>query len=203
MIMRLTILLFSATTALLGEVPGVALANAAKQQIGVTLHYDSGYRRLSYPGGDLPMDRGVCTDVIIRAYRTFGIDLQVLVHQDMVSNWNTYPNPWRAKGPDRSIDHRRVPNLVRFFSRFGKTLPNISNAGSYLPGDIVTWTLPGGLPHIGIVGDVTGNSGAPMVIHNIGNGTKMEDILFSYKVKGHYRCPPGSLASLQTGHSLN
>jgi uncharacterized protein YijF (DUF1287 family) len=170
----------------------MALVQSAKRQIGVTLHYDGSYRKLAYPGGDVPMDRGVCTDVLIRAYRNLGIDLQPRVHEDMVRNWSGYPNSWGAKGPDRNIDHRRVPNLACFFSRFGETLAVTHEAGSYLPGEIVIWMLPSGLPHIGIVGDAKGPSGAPLVIHNIGQGTRMEDILFAYRITGHVRYFPAS-----------
>ena len=178
--------------------PAEELVAAAKQQIGVTRYYDSGYRKLGYPGGDPPMDRGVCTDVLVRAYRLYGVDLQVLIHKDIVKNWNLYPNPWRAKGPDRNIDHRRVPNQACFFGRYGESLPITRDDALYLPGDIVTWTLPSGLPHIGIVSDVKGRSGAPMVIHNIGYGTKEDDILFLFKVVGHYRCPPTRLLERQS-----
>lgn len=163
---------------------------AAKKQIGVTLLYDASYQRLAYPGGDVPAERGVCTDVVIRALRDTGIDLQQLVHRDMKAAWKAYPrSQWGLKRPDPNIDHRRVPNLAVFFTRHGKSLPVSKNASSYAPGDIVTWTVPPGLPHIGLVADVRTPSDVPLVIHNIGAGTRMEDRLFAYPITGHYRYP--------------
>ncbi|MDP2877551.1 MAG: DUF1287 domain-containing protein [Holophaga sp.] len=188
--MRLAVILFSVLRIAQGQESGMTLVEAAKQQIGVTIYYDGSYRKLAYPGGDVPLERGVCTDVLIRAYRKIGIDLQVLVHRDMVNHWSAYPNPWRTKGPDRNIDHRRVPNLARFFARYGETLPISRDAAAFRAGDIVTWMLPGGLPHIGIVSDIKGDSGAPAIVHNIGNGTRIEDHLFSYKITGHFRYSP-------------
>ncbi len=163
---------------------------AAKKQIGVTLLYEASYQPLAYPGGDVPAERGVCTDVVIRALRDTGIDLQQLVHRDMKAAWKAYPrSQWGLKRPDPNIDHRRVPNLAVFFTRHGKSLPVSKNASSYAPGDIVTWTVPPGLPHIGLVADVRTASGVPLVIHNIGAGTRMEDRLFAYPITGHYRYP--------------
>jgi len=165
------------------------LVSAAKTQIGVTVHYDGQYRKIAYPGGDVPLDRGVCTDVIIRAFRRCGLDLQKLVHEDMVRAWDCYPNPWRMKTTDRNIDHRRVPNLATFFKRHGKSLPLGTDPKRFLPGDIVTWRLPSGLPHIGMVSIEKSPTGVPLIIHNIGDGTKLEDGLFAYPLTGHYRYP--------------
>jgi uncharacterized protein len=150
--------------------------------------YDGAYRKIGYPLGDVPDDRGVCTDVVIRAYREVGIDLQVLLHEDMLSHFNKYPQAWGLRAPDSNIDHRRVPNLQRFFERHGKVLRVNTSARDYAPGDLVTWMLPGNLPHIGIVSDrfVQGTS-RPQVFHNIGAGTVEDDTLFVYPVTGHYR----------------
>lgn len=169
--------------------PPEDLIQAAKEQIGVTTQYDGRYVRIPYPGGDVPQEGGVCTDVLIRAYRHLGIDLQRKVHEDMVAAWSAYPNPWRMRRTDRSIDHRRVPNLATFFRRHGTTLATTREA-VYRPGDLVTWLLPGGLPHIGIVSDQHSQAGVPLILHNIGRGTQLEDMLFSYRITGHYRYFP-------------
>lgn len=178
-------------TALLGAqataAPADPLASAAQRQIGVTVQYDPRYEKLAYPGGDVPIERGVCTDVVVRAYRQLGVDLQKLVHEDMSAAWRAYPNPWKLKGTDWNIDHRRVPNLATFFGRHGTTLPISSKGSDYQPGDIVTWMVPPRLPHIGIVADKLSETGVPLVIHNIGSGTKMEDMLFAFPITGHYR----------------
>lgn len=166
-----------------------ALVAAAHAQVGVTLHYDGRYRRLDYPGGDVPSDRGVCTDVVIRAYRALGIDLQQLVHEDMRAAFGRYPALWGLRAPDRNIDHRRVPNLQRFLERRGAALALASDPAAYRAGDLVTWMLPGQLPHIGIVSDR--RIGArPLVVHNIGAGVRVEDVLFAYPPSGHYRFLP-------------
>lgn len=183
------ILILFHSVSLFAGIAGQDLVNAARAQIGVTRYYDSRYQKLAYPGGDLPMDRGVCTDVVIRAYRKFGIDLQVLVHQDMKSAWSEYPNSWRMKSTDRNIDHRRVPNLATFFRRHGQSLPISRDRDAFLPGDIVTWQLSSGVPHIGIVSVERSKTGTPLVIHNIGWGTLLEDRLFDFKITGHYRYP--------------
>lgn len=164
------------------------LVDAARSQVGVTLSYDPRYERLAYPGGDVPLERGVCTDVVVRAYRKLGADLQVLVHQDMKQAWDVYQKQgrWQMKAPDRNIDHRRVPNLATFFGRHGSSLPVSKEGSQYKAGDIVTWMLPGNLTHIGIVSDRQAG-GVPLIIHNIGAGTKEENILFAYPVTGHYR----------------
>jgi len=184
--------------ALLFSVPAMAdsgrcLVEAARKQIGVTVLYDSGYRRIPYPNGDVPQERGVCTDVLIRAYRQLGVDLQVRVHEDMSAAWQAYPKNWGLRRPDSNIDHRRVPNLGTFFKRKGKSLPVTPSAKDYVPGDLVTWRLPSGVPHIGIVSDKKTAAGVPLVIHNIGQGTQEEDALFVFTLTGHYRYAPEDL----------
>ncbi|WP_070137949.1 DUF1287 domain-containing protein [Crocinitomix algicola] len=150
--------------------------------------YDPSYFSLTYPNGDVPADRGVCTDVVIRAYRKFGIDLQQLVHEDMRNNFKSYPQKWGLTQPDKNIDHRRVPNLMTFFERHGKTLTVSQNSFDYLPGDIVCWNLGGAITHIGIVSAIKSNDGHRyQIIHNIGAGQVLEDCLFNYKIIGHYR----------------
>jgi uncharacterized protein YijF (DUF1287 family) len=168
------------------------LIAAARAQVGVTTIYDPTFVKLAYPGGDLPPERGVCTDVIVRAYRdAFGIDLQKLVHEDMLANFKSYPTVWGLKAPDASIDHRRVLNLKVFFRRKGRELSVSRFPVDYAPGDLVTQELPGGLPHIVVVSDARSQDGArPLVIHNIGQGTKIEDTLFVYRITGHYRYGP-------------
>ena len=168
---------------------GNCVVDAARDQIGVTLTYDSRYTRLIYPGGDIPMDRGVCTDVLIRAFRKCGEDLQIQVHEDMKKSWSVYPKIWGLSRPDSNIDHRRVPNLAKYFSRFGTVLSNSSTPDAYLAGDLVTWRLPSGVPHIGIVSDKRSENGTPLIIHNIGQGAREEDSLFEYTITGHYRYP--------------
>ena len=172
---------------------GSRLIAAAREQIGVTVQYDGAYRTIPYPNGDVPMNRGVCTDVLIRAYRVLGIDLQRLVHEDMSRAWGDYPKLWGLARPDPSIDHRRVPNLVTFFARHGEVLPVSRAALSYRPGELVTWRLPSGVPHIGIVGNRFTPSGSPLVVHNIGRGAVEEDILFRFTITGHFRYPAGPL----------
>lgn len=161
---------------------------AARAQVGVTVIYDGSYARIGYPGGDVPMERGVCTDVLIRAFRSVGIDLQVLVHEDMARAFGAYPHLWGLEHPDSHIDHRRVQNLKVFFGRHGKSLPVSSAPRDFLPGDIVTWRLPSGQGHIGLVSSRVAPGGErPLVLHNIGQGTQEEDILFLYPITGHYR----------------
>ncbi len=165
-----------------------AVVEAAVAQVGVTIHYDPGYRRLRYPGGDLPADRGVCTDVLIRAFRAVGVDLQVLVHEDMTRAFSAYPQAWGLKGPDPNIDHRRVPNLMTLFRRKGKVLPVTARAEDYLPGDVVAWRLPSGVPHVGLIADrPSGAPGRMKVVHNIGAGAQLEDVLFAWPITGHAR----------------
>jgi uncharacterized protein len=172
--------------------PAKQLIAAALTQVGITTIYDPTFVKLAYPGGDLPRERGVCTDVIVRAYRdAFGIDLQQLVHVDMLASFKSYPHEWGLRAPVASIDHRRVLNLKVFFKRKGRELAPSRSAVDYAPGDLVTQELPGGLPHIVIVSDAWSQDGArPLVIHNIGQGTKVEDTLFDYRITGHYRFGP-------------
>ncbi len=146
--------------------------------------------RIPYPGGDVPADTGVCTDEVIRSYRAVGIDLQKEVHEDMEKDFSAYPRKWKwlSAHTDTNIDHRRVPNLMVFFGRKGETIGITQRAEDYSPGDIVTWDLGGGVPHIGIVVDQRSPaSGRYMVVHNIGRGPKIEDVLFGWKITGHYR----------------
>ena len=167
------------------------LVVAARAQVGVTLFYDSSYQQIAYPMGDVPMERGVCSDVVIRAFRTVGVDLQQEVHRDMKRHFSDYPKNWGLARPDRNIDHRRVPNLATWFKRQGYALPVSRDAAAYEPGDIVTWTLNGRLPHIGIVSDRRSDDGArPLVIHNIGWGAREEDTLFAFRHLGHFRFAP-------------
>jgi uncharacterized protein len=166
------------------------LAAAAVERSHHAVRYDPAYVRIPYPGGDVPADTGVCTDEIIRAYRAVGIDLQKEVHEDMEQNFSSYPRKWRwlSGHPDASIDHRRVPNLMVFFSRKGEALAITERADDYSPGDLVTWDLGGNVPHIGIVVDQKSpTSGRYMIVHNIGRGPKIEDVLFNWKITGHYR----------------
>ena len=166
------------------------LVAAALERTHHSVKYVSAYIHLDYPGGDVPADTGVCSDEIIRAYRTVGVDLQKEVHEDMVENWADYPGKtkWHQMHPDSSIDHRRVPNLMVFFSRKGGSLPVSPRAEDYSPGDIVTWDLGGDVPHIGMAVNVKSvNNGRFLVVHNIGQGPKVEDVLFSWKITGHYR----------------
>src|SRR6201993_4958770 len=166
------------------------LVAAAIERTHHSVRYVSEYVRIPYPGGDVPADTGVCTDEIIRSYRAVGIDLQKEVHEDMTQNFGAYPNKrrWLLAHPDSNIDHRRVPNLMVFFQRKGESLPITTKAADYAPGDLVTWDLGGGVPHIGIVVDQKSRaSGRYMMVHNIGEGPKMEDVLFNWMITGHYR----------------
>lgn len=184
------------------------LVNASMARIGKTVLYDPSYQRLSYPEGDVADDRGVCTDVVIRAYRAIGHDLQRLVHEDMRKSFAAYPKRWGLSRPDRNIDHRRVPNLRRFFARHGKDLRISLRASDYRPGDLVTWDLTrsfrdtkvvaarqhrsrmkfGRKPHIGIVTDrMSADGKRPLIVHNIGAGTRLDDILFAFQITGRYR----------------
>lgn len=163
------------------------LVRAALSQVGVTIHYDGSYRRLAYPGGDLPLETGVCTDVIVRAYRqALGIDLQQRVHEDMRRAWSAYPKLWGLSRPDPNVDHRRVPNLEVFFCRRGQSLVPSQSPAAYLPGDLVTWRLSGGRPHIGMITDRR-QGPRPQVVHNIGAGVRVEDRLFEDRISGHFR----------------
>lgn len=164
------------------------LVAAAVERTHHTVRYESAYVGIPYPGGDVPADTGACTDEIIRSYRAVGVDLQKEVHEDMVRNFDLYPSKtnWHAKRTDTNIDHRRVPNLMVFFGRKGETLTITNRAEDYMPGDLVTWDLGGNVPHIGIVVDQR-TGGRYLVVHNVGEGPKMEDVLFSWKITGHYR----------------
>lgn len=165
------------------------LSDAAISIIDPRIKYDPAYTRIAYPNGDVAADRGVCTDVLIRAYRKLGIDLQKEVHEDMKANFSLYPSrkTWGLKTTDRNIDHRRVLNLQTFFTRKGQSLPVSNKASDYRVGDLVTWDLGGGIAHIGIVVDRKTSNGRPLVVHNYGGGQVSEDILFRYKITGHYR----------------
>jgi uncharacterized protein len=176
-------------------------AVAALERTQHSVRYDPAYVRLTYPGGDVPADTGVCTDEVIRAYRAVGIDLQKEVHEDMAANFAAYPRKWGRREPDPNIDHRRVPNLMVFFSRKGESLPITDRAGDYAPGDLVTWDLGAGLTHIGMVVDrKTLFTRRYMIVHNIGAGPKLEDVLFDWKITGHYRYfgPADGAARAQT-----
>lgn len=166
---------------------GMRITEAARKQIGVTVGYDPAYVQLSYPGGDVPRSTGVCSDVVIRALREVGIDLQKEVHEDMQKAFESYPKNWGLKKPDKNIDHRRVPNLMKYLGRHHHWLQEKLNLPeSYRAGDIVTWDLGDGLSHIGIVSDRRTQS-RPWIIHNIGGGVREEDLLYKFKVTGHYR----------------
>ena len=164
-----------------------ALVDAARERTFHRVVYDGAYVAIPYPMGDVANNRGVCTDVVIRAYRKLDVDLQQLVHEDMQEHFNVYPNIWGLSKPDPNIDHRRVPNLQVFFQRHGNILPVSENTADYQAGDIVTWMLPGNLPHIGIVSDKKSGINFPLIIHNIGAGPREEDTLFRYPITGHYR----------------
>ena len=164
------------------------LADSALVLIEQNVRYDPSYFKLEYPNGDVPPDKGVCTDVVIRAYRKLGIDLQKEVHEDMKAAFGRYPRNWGLSRPDANIDHRRVPNLMVFFARKGTQLPITTEAGNYLPGDIVCWDLGGGITHIGIVsGERSTDGQRPLIVHNIGAGQVLEDFLFRSRIIGHYR----------------
>jgi uncharacterized protein len=164
------------------------LISAARSQIGVTLSYDPAYTRLAFPGGDVPRNKGVCTDVVIRAYRdAFGVDFQALVNADMQKAFAAYPKRWGLKTTDRNIDHRRVPNLQTYLTRQSAGRSALADLASWQAGDIFTCLVGGSLPHIGIISDRKGSSGRPLIIHNIGAGTREEDALGDYKITGRYR----------------
>lgn len=188
----LLVLSFS-TTPVLADAFQAALVSAALERTRHSVRYDGSYHSIAYPGGDVPSDIGVCTDVVIRSYRALNLDLQQLVHEDISKHFSEYPSAriWGLTRPDPNIDHRRVPNLQTFFTRHGTELPVTQNTADYQAGDLVTWMLPGNLPHIGIVTDrVDQNSGVPLVVHNIGTGPVVEDMLFHYQITGHYRYWP-------------
>ena len=163
------------------------VALAAEAQVGTTVTYDAAYVRIAYPGGDVPADRGACTDVAIRAFRSVGVDLQVAVHKDMTDAFGKYPHLWGLTKPDPNIDHRRVPNLQTFFERKKKALRVTKSGADYQPGDVVTWKV-WGRPHTGVVSTRHAADGSHfLVVHNIGAGARVEDVLFAYEITGHYR----------------
>lgn len=183
----LVLLLLLSSPAWANGIDRQQLVRDARSQVGVTLSYDPLYRQLDYPGGDVPLRTGVCTDVVIRALRAQGLDLQKSVHEDMRAYFALYPKNWGLKRTDRNIDHRRVPNLMTWFKRQDISLSVSDKPADYLAGDIVTWDLGRGLTHIGIVSDRRSSAGVPLVLHNIGRGTQEEDILFGFVITGHYR----------------
>ena len=183
-------LLFCSLPALCQEIAPASplgLVAAARSQIGKTVVYDPAYASLPYPKGDVPLERGVCCDVVIRALRTAGVDLQQVVHEDMKANFSVYPKIWKLTKTDPNIDHRRVPNLAKFFERKGRSLPVTQVGKDYAPGDFVVCRLSNGLIHIMLVSDRVSEAGTPLVIHNIGQGAQEEDRLFEFKIEGHYR----------------
>ncbi|MCM3873715.1 MAG: DUF1287 domain-containing protein [Pyrinomonadaceae bacterium] len=164
------------------------LVESAIDQTKVTTSYDPSYVGLDYPGGDVPLETGVCSDVVVRAFRKAGIDLQKEIHDDMARAWSIYPKKWGASRPDSNIDHRRVLNLMTYFDRQGKDLAISNNRNDYLPGDIVTWDLSSGVEHIGIVVNTWSDAGKGyLIVHNIGAGARSEDVLLNWKITGHYR----------------
>jgi uncharacterized protein YijF (DUF1287 family) len=164
-----------------------SLADSALLLTKQNVSYDPSYFKIDYPNGDVPANKGVCTDVIIRAYRKVGIDLQKLVHEDMVANFSKYPKIWGLSKTDKNIDHRRVPNLMTFFSRHGAVKPITQNSAEYLPGDIVCWNLGGAVTHIGLVSRQKSADGQRrLIVHNIGAGQVLEDCLFKFTIIGHY-----------------
>lgn len=164
------------------------MLEGAIAQAGVTTGYDPAYVALDYPNGDVPENTGVCSDVVVRAFRKAGIDLQKEVHEDMKAARSAYPTKWGANAPDKNIDHRRVLNLMTYFTRKGKSLPLGNNAADYQPGDVVAWELSNGIEHIGIVTNMLSESpDRYLIVHNIGAGTRIEDVMFAWTIKGHYR----------------
>ncbi len=167
------------------------LVEAALELTQQQVTYDPSYFSIPYPNGDVPSDKGVCTDVVIRSYRKLGVDLQKKVHEDMKANFGVYPNIWGLRTTDKNIDHRRVPNLMTYFKRQGAEKPISNAAKDYLPGDVVCWNLRGAITHIGIVVDKKSRDGKRnLIVHNIGRGQVLEDILFDFKIIGHYAYIP-------------
>ena len=165
------------------------IVDGAIEQTKLTTNYSQEYFKLTYPNGDPPIETGACTDVVIRAFRKAGVDLQKEVHDDMATNFANYPNKWGLTKPDTNIDHRRVPNLQTYFTRKNRSLAVANSRADYQPGDVVTWDLNGkGLTHIGLVSNVWNSSGNGfLIIHNIGSGARAEDVLFNWKITGHFR----------------
>lgn len=195
LILRLGLLLaFAGAVHAQADASGIALrlVQAAIERTQHVVRYDPAYVKLDYPGGDVPADTGVCTDVVIRSYRRLGIDLQELVHEDMKRAFAAYPKHWGLSSADKNIDHRRVPNLQTFFKRHGASLPVTQNAADYLPGDLITCTVAGRLPHIAIVVPAPDGGAVPWIVHNIGQGPQREDRLFEFPLTGHYRFHPAT-----------
>jgi uncharacterized protein YijF (DUF1287 family) len=191
MVIRLLWLLPFFTQVASADQWGKRLVEAAREQTHQKVVYDGAYQRIPYPMGDVAPNRGVCTDVVVRAYRQLGLDLQQRVHEDMKAHFDLYPKQWGLARPDTNIDHRRVPNLQTWFKRHGQSLRARAENPDYQAGDLVTWMLPGNLPHIGIVSDRTTADGQrPLIIHNIGAGPKEEDALHVAPITGHYRFAP-------------
>ena len=165
------------------------IAEAARERLRHEVVYDGAYVKIPFPGGDVPPDRGVCTDEVVRIFRALGHDLQKLVHDDVRAAPSAYPNSWPGPRPDPNIDHRRVPNLMVFFARHGVSLPISEKPTDYAPGDVVAWRLDNGLTHIGVLTDDTADGVTPAVVHNIGAGPRLENVLFAWKIIGHYRFP--------------
>ncbi len=186
-ILKISLLLLSNIIAFSQTTFSDKLSAAAIELTEQTVSYDPTYFTIAYPNGDVPQGKGVCTDVVIRAYRKLGIDLQKEVHEDMKKNFSLYPKTWGLKGCDKNIDHRRVPNLMVFFKRFGKVKPMSTKAEDYAVGDLVCWNLGGGITHIGIVVNKKSADGKRnLIVHNIGGGQVLADCLFDYKIIGHY-----------------
>ena len=192
----LVVWLLGVSSTVSAPAPAPAWVAAARAQVGITLYYDPAYVRLGYPGGDPPSDRGVCTDVLIRALRSVGLDLQQRVHEDMRNAFDVYPQRWGLRRPDRNIDHRRVPNLETWMRRQGWSLDDTDPQA----GDMITWMLPGNLPHIGIVSDQFDETGQrPLILHNVGAGTQEEDVLEQWPRVAHFR--PRLQPAAQQSHS--
>jgi hypothetical protein len=170
---------------------GHRIAATALTQVGVTVGHDPAYRKLAYPNGDVPANTGVCADVVVRAFRAGGVDLQQKIHEDMAASFTAYPQKWGLRGPDTNIDHRRVLNLMKFFERKGAALIPPGQPSDYQPGDVVAWKLSNGLHHIGVVSTTRASDAARLlVVHNIGRGAHEEDVLVAWQVIGHYRYAP-------------
>lgn len=172
------------------EVGDEFMAGVVEAAVGRTekdVRYDPAYVQIGYPMGDVPEGTGACTDVVIRTYRELGIDLQREVHEDMSANFDEYPNLWGLSAPDTNIDHRRVPNLMVFFKRHGEVLPITDDPADFSPGDLVTWDLGRGRTHIGLVTNRISLSRRPLIAHNVGRGPELQDVLFKWKIVGHFR----------------
>jgi uncharacterized protein len=170
-----------------GEAYGSKIAKTAEAMAGADIQYDPAYVGLSYPFGDVAQNRGVCADVVIRAFRAVDIDFQKRVHEDMKANFSQYPTRWGLSRPDKNIDHRRVLNLEVYLRRAGAEISGGRNLAAYQPGDIVGWTLPGGLPHMGIVSTKKASDGEPLMVHHIGGRPRLDKVLFEWEMTGHYR----------------